>query len=215
MDFHTFVLRIPLIVIGVVLAGLTACVSPFVGVEEVPREGEAARRHEIVQQGMGLVGSSDLSIQNDVFRNDCSGFVVGVYRSLDYRVELQYYNTRYVAENLFRNLQRRGHVYTSMRPKKADLAFFKNTVNNSGNRVTHVGLVSDVDGEETVLIIHYSSQGVSLMRMNLRQPHVHMDEAGNVLNDFLRKKPPDPDVVQLLSGELFYMYGDLYSYVMD
>jgi hypothetical protein len=215
MDFHTPMQRFLLIVIVLVIAGLTACVSPFVEVEEVPREGEAARREEIVKQGMGLVGSADLAIQDDVFRNDCSGFVVGVYRSLDYRVKLDYYNSRYVAENLFRNLHRRGHVYTSMRPKKADVAFFKNTVANSGNRVTHVGLVLDVDGEETVLIVHYSSKGVSLMRMNLRHPHVHMDGAGNVLNDFLKKKPPGPDNVQLLSGELFFMYGDLYSYIMD
>jgi hypothetical protein len=164
---------------------------------------------------MGLMGSKDLAIQNHAFRNDCSGFVVGVYRSLDYRVELQYYNSRYVADNLFRNLQRRGHVYSSIRPRKADLAFFKNTVRNSGNRVTHVGLVSDVDEEETVLIVHYSSKGVSLIRMNLRHPHIHMNETGTVLNDFLRKKTPGPETVPFLSGELFFMYGDLYSYVMD
>ena len=64
-----------------------------------------------------------------------------------------------------------------MRPKKADLAFYRNTVENSGNRVTHVGLIADVDQEETVLIIHYSSKGVSLMRMNLKNPGLHRDDA--------------------------------------
>ena len=81
--------------------------------------------------------------------------------------------------------------------------------------MTHVGLVADVDQEETVLIVHYSSRGVSLMRMNLKNPDLHRDEAGNVFNDFLRKKPPEPGDVQLLSGELFFMYGDLYSFVMN
>jgi hypothetical protein len=78
-----------------------------------------------------------------------------------------------------------------------------------------VGLVAGVDQEETVLIIHYSSRGVSLMRMNLYHPSLHRDEAGNIFNDFLRKKPPGEGDVQLLSGELFFMYGDLYSFVMN
>jgi hypothetical protein len=206
-------LRVPLMILACALVGLSACVSPMVGLEET-REGEAVRREEIVQQGMGLVGSRDLSIQDDAYRNDCSGFVVGVYRSLGYDVDLEYYDSRYVAENLFRNLRAQGHVYTGMRPKKADLAFFKNTVENSGNRVTHVGLVAEVGQEEAVLIVHYSSKGVSLMQMNLQTPGLHLDEAGNVLNDFLRKKPPGPGDVQLLSGELFFMYGDLYGYIM-
>jgi hypothetical protein len=63
--------------------------------------------------------------------------------------------------------------------------------------------------------MHYSSKGVSLMRMNLQTPGLHMDEAGNVLNDFLRKKPPGPGELQLLNGELFFMYGDLYRFIMN
>jgi|GEM_PF-851675 len=214
MGFRMMRLRAPFMILACALVGLSACVSPMVEVEET-REGEAVRREEIVQQGMGLVGSRDLSIQDDIYRNDCSGFVVGVYRSLGYDVDLEYYDSSFVAENLFRNLRARGHVYTGMRPKKADLAFFKNTVENSGSRMTHVGLVADVDQEETVLIIQYTSKGVSLMRMNLQTPGLHMDKAGNVFNDFLRKKPPSPGDVQLLSGELFFMYGDLYSFIMN
>jgi hypothetical protein len=53
------------------------------------------------------------------------------------------------------------------------------------------------------------------MRMNLNNPTLHRDESGNILNDFLRKKPPGPGDVQLLSGELFFTYGDLYRYIAD
>ncbi len=214
MDFRIMKFRVPLIILTCSLVGMSACVSPMVMPREI-YEGEAERREEIVEQGMGLVGSRDLSTQNDVYRNDCSGFVVGLYRSLGYDVDLNFYESRSVAENLFRNLRARGAVYTGMRPKKADLAFYRNTVENSGNRVTHVGLIADVDQEETVLIIHYSSKGVSLMRMNLKNPGLHRDDAGNVFNDFLRKKPPGPGDVQLLSGELFFMYGDLYTFIMN
>ena len=206
--------RTPLAILACSLIGLSACVSPMIEPREI-YESEAAEREEIVEQGMNLLGSRDLSAQNDVFRNDCSGLVVGLYRSLGHDVELDFYESRYVAENLFRNLRAQGHVYSGMRPKKADLAFYRNTVENSGNRVTHVGLVAGVNREETVEVIHYSSRGVSLMHMNLIYPGLHRDEAGNVFNDFLRKKPPGPGDVQLLSGELFYMYGDLYGFIKD
>jgi hypothetical protein len=178
-------------------------------------ESDVAAREEIVQQGMSLVGSTDLSSQSDLFRNDCSGLVVGLYRSLGYDVKLDFYESRYVAENLFINLRAQGKVFSGARPRKADLAFFRNTVENSGNRVTHVGLVAGVDREETVTIIHYSSKGVSLLRMNLINPSVHRDEQGNILNDFLRKKPSGSHAVPLFSGELFFMYGDLYRYVQE
>lgn len=194
--------------------GLSSCVSPMIQPERI-YESEVQKREEIVEQGMKLVGVRDLSSQNDVYRNDCSGLVVGLYRSLGYDVKLDFYESRYVAENLFRNLRARGHVYSGLRPKKADLAFYRNTVENSGNRVTHVGLVAGVDRNETVLVIHYSSRGVSLLRMNLGNPGLHRDTAGNIFNDFLRKKPDRPGDVPLLSGELFFMYGDLYRYIGD
>jgi hypothetical protein len=179
------------------------------------RETESARRDEIVSRGLSLVEMRDLGEVDGFYRNDCSGFVVGVYRSLGYDVELNYFNSRYVAENLYKNLRSRGLAYYGHRPKKADVAFFRNTIDNSGNRVTHVGLVTEVDQDDTVVIAHYSSKGVSLMRMNLQQPHVHRDESGHVLNDFLKKKPPGTQEARLLSGELFYMFGDFYKYVMN
>jgi hypothetical protein len=194
------------------LMGLSACVSPIIEPGAI-YESDVAAREEIVAQGMSLVGRKDLSTHNAVFRNDCSGLVVGLYRSLGYEVKLNFYESRYVAENLFRNLRAQGNLFSGTRPRKADLAFFRNTVENSGNRVTHVGLVAGIDTEETVTIIHYSSRGVSLMRMNLSNPGIHRDEQGNILNDFLRKKPAGPGDVQLLSGELFFTYGDLYSYI--
>ena len=206
--------RILLVATACGILGMSACVSPMVEPREI-YESEVSRREEIVEQGMSLVGSSDLSSQNDLFRNDCSGLVVGLYRSLGYDVELDFYESRYVAENLFRNLRARGYTYSGMRPKKADVAFYRNTVENSGNRVTHVGLVAGVDQDETVLVIHYSSRGVSLMRMNLKNPTLHRDNTGNILNDFLRKKPPGHADIQVLSGELFFTYGDLYRYVAN
>jgi hypothetical protein len=200
--------------ICVACALLTSCVSPFVKTDE-PVEVESRKREEIARHGLSYVGMKDLQEESAQFRNDCSGFVVGVYRSLGYRVELTYYNSRYVAENLYKNLRAKGLVYGGSRPRKADLVFFRNTVANSGGRVTHVGIVTDIEQNGTIVVVHYSSTGVRLMRMNLNSPHKHRDAGGVVLNDFLRKKPPGGADARLLSGELFFMYGDLYSFILQ
>jgi hypothetical protein len=205
----------PLLYLLALLVGvLSGCSAPYVQIGDF-RDTEALQREELVQRGLSFLGSRNISDHNSVRRNDCSGFVVGVYRSLDFRVELEHYNTRFVADNLYRNLRSKGHVYYGMRPRKADLAFFRYTVPNGGNRVTHVGMVTEVENDDTVIIVHYSSQGVSLMRMNLQNPHEHRNESGEVINDFLRKKTPDTRPNSLLSGELFFMYGDLYRYLTD
>jgi len=214
MVLRTSYVRALILALSLALGGLTSCVSPFVEIEE-NREAESVRRDEIVQSSLSLLGKENIEKEDGIARNDCSGFVVGVYRSLGYHVELEYHNTQFVADNLYRNLRAKGKVYYGTRPRKADLAFFRSTVENSGNRVTHVGLVADIESDDTIVIVHYSSQGVSLMRMNLQQPHVHRDEAGKVLNDFLRKKAPYMREARLLSGELFFMYGDLYRYITD
>jgi hypothetical protein len=190
----------------------TSCVSPLIYLED-SQKGEYHKRDEIVEAGMSYLGKSNLAVENDVFRNDCSGFVLGLYRSLGYSVKLKHYSERWITENLYRTLHSRGRVFRSISPQKGDLAFFKNTIPNSGNRVTHVGMVSEVLDDGTVIIVHYGSQGVSLLRMNLRYPHSHQDGDGELLNDFLRKDEGASEVV--LSGELFYSYGDLYSYVQQ
>jgi hypothetical protein len=205
-------MKTQLFVLSIFVLILTSCVSPLIYLED-SRKGEDLERDEIVRAGMGYLGKRDLADENDVFRNDCSGFVLGLYRTLGYSVTLKHYTERWVTENLYRTLHSRGHIFGSVSPLRGDLAFFKNTIPDSGNRVTHVGMVSDVLDDGTVVLVHYSSQGVSLLRMNLRSPHSHQNGDGEVLNDFLRKDEGAGEATSLLSGELFYSYGDLYSYV--
>ncbi len=206
------VMKIQLFMLSILIFVLTSCVSPLIYLEDSRKE-EYLKRDAIVEAGMRYLGKSNLADENDVFRNDCSGFVLGLYRLQGYSVTLKRYSDRWITENLYRTLYSSGHVYGSISPQKGDLAFFKNTIPNSGNRVTHVGMVSDVLDDGTVIMVHYGSRGVSLLRMNLRYPHTHRNGDGELLNDFLRKDGGASESVDLLSGELFYSYGDLYSYV--
>jgi hypothetical protein len=188
---------------------LSSCVAIPVRIGESP---SAQDREEIVRYAEELIGYSDLTAVNGYYRNDCSGFVLGVYKSLGYHVKLDSRRgERHISELLYRTLRSRGYTYTDEEPRYGDVAFFRGTIPGSGNRISHMGMVADVLRDGTVVIVHYGSKGVGMIRMNLNHPRVHMRD-GNIINDFLRKSVSSHSVPRL-SGELFYAFGDLYAYV--
>ncbi len=191
---------------------LSSCAAPPVRIGKsvsVQRE----RREEIVTYAEGLIGYRDLTKANGNYRNDCSGFVLGVYRSLGYNVQPEDRRGNWrTTELLYRTLRSRGYTYTYEEPRKGDVVFFKGTFRGSENRISHMGMVTDLLKDGTVVIIHYSSKGVGEIRMNLSHPHAYKGRDGQVINDFLRKSGSGTASVPKLSGELFYAFGDLYAY---
>lgn len=193
---------------------LSSCMAPLIRVDE-SAEAEYAQRDEIVKGARSLLGQKDLTALSAYYRNDCSGYVLGVYRSLGYQIELRPASrTERITELLYRSLKSEGLTYVNARPKKADVVFFKGKGPRYGgiHRISHVGLVEDVLNDGTVLLLHYSSKGVSELMMNLHYPHSPKNDDGAVINDFLRKRPAGAGNYKLLSGELFFSYGNLYQY---
>ncbi len=134
------------------------------------------------------------------YRDDCSGFVMAVYRAAGVRVRLAPARSR--SESLFR-ASRRVEA-----PRPGDLAFFHHTYdrNRDGradDRYTHVALVEAVHGPAVVLL-HRSSRGIERIRMNLTHP------SDRDLNDPVRalRRGEDP-ATRTLAGELFAGYGAL------
>lgn len=178
-----------------------------------PAEGEQQKRLEIVRYTRGLLGRKDLAGGDPRFKNDCSGLVLGVFRTLGYEVELTHTRrVRFLSDAIYRSLNERGFTYVNFRPKPADLVFFKKTVAGSGDFVTHVGIVDAVLPDKTVVILNYTSPGVTELKMNLLDPHVHKTGAGRVKNDYLKQKTGSGTDEKRLSGELFFSFGDLLSY---
>lgn len=177
-------------------------------------EYEERRRLSIVRQARSLIGTRDLGPAGPVYRrNDCTGFVVGVYRSMGMEVPLRRVGgAPRISELLFRNLRSSRLTFFNARPRVADVVFFKGTIPGNPGRITHVGMVSALEEDGTVEILHYSSTGVAVMHMNLDQPNRHTLEDGRVINDFVRKRPDGYANVPLLAGELFHAYGDLYTF---
>jgi hypothetical protein len=194
---------------------LVSCTSLPIARKEPDRENEE-RRLSIVKYARSLLGKEDLTKENPGFRNDCSGLVLGVYGGMGYAIDLDHTRrSRTLSDTLYRALHERGFTYVRFRPRPADLVFFRGTTGRSGDLVTHVGIVDGVLRDGTVIIVHYSSGSVSELRMNLLYPSVHKNGDGSVMNDFLRRKPADREGEKLLSGELFFSFGDALAYALS
>jgi hypothetical protein len=99
-------------------------------------------------------------------------------------------------------------------PKAGDLVFFNNTwdMNRNGkwdDPLTHVGMVTGVEEDGTVVYIHHASRGVQRYRMNLKYKGVY--KVGNkIVNDYLRKRPKrDKNRGKYLSDKFFYRFADV------
>ena len=191
---------------------LTSCVTAPVRKPQ-PADIGVRERLEIVDYSHSLLGMKDLTGESAIFRNDCSGLVLGVYQALGHEVRLNENNeTTSVSHRLFETLEAHGLVYFEPPTKQADVVFFKRTTEESGGNVSHVGIVDEILEDGTMKILNYTSRGVTELRMNLVTPHLHQDENGNVKNDFLKKKSPLKENEELLAGELFFCFGDLLKY---
>ncbi|MCU0606977.1 MAG: hypothetical protein MUF78_06080 [Candidatus Edwardsbacteria bacterium] len=192
---------------------LPAACAPRYAVRAGLPAAEQEGRREIMAYAATLVGTGDLRAVDRSFRNDCSGYVNGVFaisgRPIAYA---KVRRDRPLSESLYRSLEHRGLVSAAGPPAPADAVFFRNTYDTPYDCITHVGLVEAVGDDGTVTILHYASGRVGRIRMNLRRPDVHRDAGGRVLNDYVRKSRDGSPRKDYLAGRLFQAFGDLYRY---
>ncbi|RKY02427.1 MAG: hypothetical protein DRP54_01805 [Spirochaetes bacterium] len=177
----------------------------------IPESEYKSERERIVEYSYKLLGKRDLVSLGESFRNDCSGFILGLFSYMGYKIELEDYPyVKKITKLLYLNLRNAGLIYRTDSPKIADVAFFRATVPRDRG-VTHMALVVGKKSDGTILMLHYGSKGVSELRMNIRKPSVYMDADGTILNDFLLKVPASMHGKRL-AGELFYCFGDLLEF---
>lgn len=132
------------------------------------------------------------------YQDDCSGFVIAVWRSAGLSLRL------HPARSRSESLQRASRKVA--RPRPGDLAFFDHTYDRNrdgraNDPFTHVALVEAVDGER-VTMLHRGSKGVERIRMDLARP----SDAGT--NDPVRRLRRGEDrATRVLAGELFAGFG--------
>ncbi len=193
---------------------LASCSSPYVGRRELS-DDEVQARGLIVERAQELLGTRDLRPLGNCFKNDCSGFVHGVYQMSGRKIEYRHLRKgRSLSESLYRTLRDRNLTFSEWPPRPGDAAFFWNTVASSGagEGITHLALVERVDPDGTVTLIHYSSGRVGRMKMNLKYPRERTDASGRVINDYVRRSESGSPRRDYLASNLFAAYGDLYRH---
>jgi hypothetical protein len=192
---------------------LASCSAPYVGGREASQDELVARR-AIVDYASSLVGTRDLRPLGHGFKNDCSGFINGVFRKSGRRIDYRHVRgNRSLSESLYRTLRDRDLVFSEYQPNLGDVVFFRNTTENSqADDITHVALVEQIERDGTFSLIHYSSGKVNRMKMNLRHPGKRANDAGRVINDYARRSVSGSPRRDYLAGNLFAAFGDLFRH---
>jgi hypothetical protein len=169
-------------------------------------------RERTVEIAKSLVGKEQIVISGRRFPSDCSGLVRGLYQRLGLDVLADAKSDDNAVTAIYRYAEKHGRIYTGGRPVAGDLVFFRDTydLNRDGREndgLTHVGIVSDVDTDGTVSVIHHVKGGVKRYRMNLTTPGTWRASDGHTLNDWLR--PAGVRGPAQLTGQLFAAYATL------
>ena len=115
---------------------------------------------------------------------------------------------------LYRLVQRRGTIYHAQQAAAGDIVFFHNThdANRDGRNndwYTHVGVVEQVLGDSTIVVLSWRQGAVTRDTMNLAKPNF-AEDGGRLINTPLREhRASDPPFTQYLSGELFAGFGSM------
>ncbi|MEQ1565512.1 MAG: CHAP domain-containing protein [Myxococcota bacterium] len=143
------------------------------------------------------------------FRDDCSGFVLAVLDRAGLELEG---NTA----SLYTWAADQGLVHHHKVPRPGDLAFFDDTYDRNDNGkldddLSHIAVVMEVRPDGTILLAQAgTSRGRTTLTMNLREPDLHEDGGGEVLNDWLRvKRDSDPTRTEYLAGELWRAFATI------
>ncbi|MDP2808131.1 MAG: hypothetical protein Q8O74_08375 [bacterium] len=198
--------------IFLLIAALAVSCSPAYVQRKEPAGDEMQARQALVNYAKSLLGVKRLTEMDGRFKNDCSGFVNGVYAVMGRKIKYNFVRQgRSLSESLYLTLNDKNLAYREMPPRPADAVFFKNTLENSYDKITHVGLVEEVQEDGTVVILHYGSGRVGRIKMNLRHPYDYKNDKGEIINDYLRKRG-ERQSREDLAGALYFMYGDAVRY---
>ncbi len=174
------------------------------------RAGGTGTGQAIANAALRLEGVKSIVVAGETYRYDCSGFVEAAMAAAGF---VYTGSTR----DLFATAKDLGVLHRRHRPEIGDLAFFDDTYDRDddgrvNDPLSHVAVVTAVDASGTVTMMHLGSNAVRTLTMNLRDPEIHKDEAGTLLNDYLRASSKrDGPQTRRLAGELWVAYGSLWK----
>jgi cell wall-associated NlpC family hydrolase len=146
-----------------------------------PRQARRAPREIQVRRAIdaaeGLVGRRDIVVAGVRYGDGCAALVRAAYAQAGSPLPE---SARDAAALLA--LARTQGAARRFRPAEGDLVFL---ADRPGGPAEHVGLVSSVAADGTVLVLHHTERGVARIHVNTAQPWKARTDAGKALNDVL------------------------------
>lgn len=130
------------------------------------------------------------SYMNQTIGKDCSDFVSIVNKELNNIYfddkELNFTLATTKSEAIYNLYKKQGKIVTKELPNIGDLIFFKDTVKSSRIKaqISHIGIVSDVHDDNTIIFIHQLNGKVTKGYINLKNMDSH-NVNGKVVNSFI------------------------------
>ncbi len=174
---------------------------------ELPVKDDTLKRQEIIKNALTHQGKKD--------GGDCSGFVTLVNKE-----SIQPYFSIAELNDYFEDARRSLAIYNLLedqnrlyheKPKMGDLIFFANTVKKyakakkSVDNITHIGIITKIDSDETIYFIHHTRGKYLISQMNLNYPNVAIYNTKSV-NSYLEKCAKN-EGHQCLAPAYFSAYG--------
>lgn len=164
----------------------------------------------VAEAACGFEGARSIVVRGVKFRFDCSGLVEAAMASAGLNYEGS-------SRDLFATARELSVLHRRHRPDVGDVAFFDDTYDKDGDGrfndpLTHVAIVTDVDGDGTIRMVHLGSSKIMPLTMNLHDPEAHLDASGQLLNDYLRaRSSKDSPRVKHLAGELWVAFASFWK----
>lgn len=172
----------------------------------VAEKDDTPKREEIIKNALKHLHKKD--------GGDCSGFVSLVNNEssvpfFDVAELNGYFEDSRRSLAIYNLLEDQNRTYQE-NPKVGDLVFFANTVKKyakkkSIDNITHIGIVTQVDSDETVHFIHHTKGRNLISQMNLTYPTVAKYDNKNV-NSYMEKCSVSQSH-QCLAPSYFSAYG--------
>lgn len=219
--------RIIIILIALATLGLGGFVAyPYLLGDSPSRDSEKkeTKRAKIVQYAKGFLNQKIPKSKH--WKQHSSGFVKMVFINSKIPIgrPLQEKNKRgkwlSVTGLIHQYIQENGKLYSDQLPQSGDLVFFNNTFDRNHNKrpddlLTSVGLVIDVDPDETIHFLYYTKKKVQIFQLNLKTPKIGVVKNKNVekqINTKImwRNKKQKRRGFPEYAGALFNGYGSIF-----
>ncbi len=156
------------------------------------------------EQRIAWIAEQFVKRQPKLGREDCSGLVESVLAQSGVlnQGSVRMFWSQALAEQ---------RAYRGEQPQPGHLAFFDYTydANHNGSAddtLTHIGIVTAVDADGTVAVVHRPRSGIRHLQFNLKAPATHRRD-GKLLNDYVRAPGYGRRDGRRLAGQLVYGFA--------